>query len=104
MFPSSAGNLGVETVAGGLVHPWSLAFLPDGRMLVTERPGRMRIVTRGGKLSRPIAGLPKVYARKPGRADGRDPDARLRQKPQIYLLLRRAHRAAAAASPSRMPG
>lgn len=60
-FPSSAGILAVETVAGGLVHPWSLAFMPDGRMLVTERPGRMRIVTRGGHLSRPISGLPQVF-------------------------------------------
>ena len=62
IFPSSAGDLKVETVAGGLVHPWSLAFLPDGRMLVTERPGRMRIVTRGGQLSPPLAGVPEVYA------------------------------------------
>ncbi len=61
-FPSSAGNLAVDTVAGGLVNPWSLAFLPDGRMLVTERPGRMRIVTRGGELSPPLAGVPGVYA------------------------------------------
>jgi glucose/arabinose dehydrogenase len=61
-FPSSAGSLTVETVAGGLVHPWALAFLPDGNMLVTERPGRMRIVTRGGRLSPPLAGVPKVYA------------------------------------------
>ena len=61
IFPSSAGNLAVETVAGGLVHPWSLAFLPDGRMLVTERPGRIRIVTRAGQLSPPLAGVPKVY-------------------------------------------
>ncbi len=61
-FPSSAGNLAVETIAGGLVHPWSLAFLPDGRMLVTERPGRMRIVTRAGQLSPPLAGVPEVYA------------------------------------------
>jgi glucose/arabinose dehydrogenase len=60
-FPSSAGPLSVETVAGGLLHPWSLAFMPDGRMLVTERPGRMRIVTRGGHLSQPISGLPQVY-------------------------------------------
>jgi glucose/arabinose dehydrogenase len=60
-FPSSAGDLVVETVAGGLGHPWSLAFLPDGNMLVTERPGRMRIVSRGGHLSRPISGLPQVY-------------------------------------------
>ena len=44
IFPSSAGNIKVKTVAGGLMHPWSLAFLPDGRMLVTERPGRIRIV------------------------------------------------------------
>jgi glucose/arabinose dehydrogenase len=63
VFHSSAGDLKVETVAGGLAHPWSLAFLPDGRMLVTERPGRMRIVRRGGKLSQPVAGIPKVYAR-----------------------------------------
>ena len=62
-FPSSAGPVTVETVAGGLVHPWSLAFLPDGRMLVTERPGRMRIVTRDGQLSPPLAGVPKVASR-----------------------------------------
>jgi aldose sugar dehydrogenase len=61
-FPSSAGDLAVDTVAGGLVNPWSLAFLPDGRMLVTERPGRMRIVTRGGALSPAVAGVPGVYA------------------------------------------
>jgi glucose/arabinose dehydrogenase len=42
------------------VHPWALAFLPDGRMLVTERPGRMRIVTRDGKLSAPLGGVPQV--------------------------------------------
>ncbi len=62
IFPSSAGNLAVETIAGGLVHPWSLAFLPDGRMLVTERPGRMRIVTPTGQLSPPLGNVPKVFA------------------------------------------
>jgi glucose/arabinose dehydrogenase len=66
IFPSSAGNLSVETVASGLVHPWSLAFLPDGRMLVTERPGRMRIVTSGGQLSQPLSGVPQVFARGQG--------------------------------------
>ncbi len=59
---SSAGPIVVETIARGLDHPWALAFLPDGRMLVTERPGRMRIVTKDGKLSPPVAGVPKVYA------------------------------------------
>ena len=60
-FPSSAGPLKIETVVRGLERPWSLAFLPDGRMLVTERPGRMRIATRGGGLSPPLAGVPQVY-------------------------------------------
>jgi len=61
-YPSSAGNLVLRTVASGLDHPWSLAFLPDGRMLVTERPGRLRIVSRDGKLSPPATGLPNIYA------------------------------------------
>ncbi len=52
----------VETFAKGLVHPWGLAFLPDGRLLVTERPGRLRIVGRDGTLSPAVQGLPKVYA------------------------------------------
>jgi len=60
-FTSSAGQLEVETVASGLVHPWGLAFLPDGGMLVTERPGRMRIATRDGKLSAPLGGVPEVW-------------------------------------------
>ena len=50
------------TVARGLEFPWSLAFLPDGRMLVTERPGRMRIVTMDGTLGAPFTGLPPVLA------------------------------------------
>jgi len=61
-FPSSAGPLTVETFATGLVHPWGFAFLSGGRLLVTERPGRMRIVAKDGRLSPPIAGLPKIYA------------------------------------------
>ena len=59
---SSAGNLAITTIARGLDHPWALAFLPDGRMLVTERPGRMRIVAADGKLSPALAGVPKVFA------------------------------------------
>ena len=65
--PSSIdGNITVETVASGLVHPWALAFLPDGRILVTERPGRLRIVDRNGRLSEPLAGVPDVVARGQG--------------------------------------
>ena len=61
-FASSAGELEVRTVASGLVNPWSLAFLPDGRMLVTERPGRIRLVTSEGQLSPPLKGVPEVFA------------------------------------------
>src|SRR3977135_359883 len=62
VFPSSAGELDVRTFARGLVHPWSLAFLPGGKMLVTERPGRMRLVTAEGQLSPPLKGVPEVWA------------------------------------------
>ncbi|MEQ1697429.1 MAG: PQQ-dependent sugar dehydrogenase [Hyphomicrobiaceae bacterium] len=56
----------VEIVAKGLANPWALQFLPDGRMLVTERPGRLRIISADGKLSAPITGVPKVVARDQG--------------------------------------
>jgi glucose/arabinose dehydrogenase len=62
VFRSEAHAFRVVTVVGGLDHPWGLAFLADGRMLVTERPGRLRVV-RSGKLERePVAGLPEVAA------------------------------------------
>jgi glucose/arabinose dehydrogenase len=56
----------VVTVAEGLVNPWGLTFLPGGKMLVTERPGRLRVVGADGKLSEPVAGLPAVDARGQG--------------------------------------
>ena len=65
-FQSSAGPLKVVTVARGLDHPWSVAFLPSGRMLVTERPGRLRIVTRNGGVGAPVRGVPRVAARGQG--------------------------------------
>ena len=58
----AAADLQTVAVARGLVNPWALAFLPDGRMLVTERPGRMRIVGADGKLGPPLPGLPAVAA------------------------------------------
>lgn len=49
------------TVASNLVNPWGLTFMPDGRMLVTERPGRLRIVTQSGSVSAAISGVPAVF-------------------------------------------
>ncbi|HJT21410.1 MAG TPA: PQQ-dependent sugar dehydrogenase [Nitrospira sp.] len=64
--PSRDGVVNVETFARGLEHPWGLAFLPDGRMLVTERPGRLRLVDAQGRLSDPLAGVPAVQAKSQG--------------------------------------
>jgi glucose/arabinose dehydrogenase len=50
------------TVAKGLDHPWGSTFLPDGRILVTERSGSLRIAEKDGRVSEPVAGVPKVRA------------------------------------------
>jgi len=60
------GKIKVETLAAGLNHPWGLAFLPDGRMLVTERAGQLRIVSGDGTLSDPLEGVPEVFAKGQG--------------------------------------
>jgi aldose sugar dehydrogenase len=86
-FTSSAGQLEVQTVASGLVNPWSLAFLPDGRMLVTERPGRMRIVTSEGQLSPPLKGVPEVWASGQGGLHDVITDASFAQNRTIYFCF-----------------
>lgn len=64
--PAETPGYKLVTVAEGLEFPWSLAFLPDGRMLVTERPGRLRIVAADGRLSPPVTGVPAVFAERQG--------------------------------------
>ena len=56
----SGADVRPETVAAGLEHPWGLAFLPGGRFLVTERPGRLRVVSEKGEIGPAIAGMPRV--------------------------------------------
>jgi glucose/arabinose dehydrogenase len=79
------GVVRVETVARGLEHPWALTFLPDGRMLVTERPGRLRIVERDGRLSEPLGGVPQVHARGQGGLLDVALDPRFAENRLVYL-------------------
>jgi glucose/arabinose dehydrogenase len=64
--PSQAGTLQVRPIASGLDHPWSVAVLPTGGFLVTERPGRLRRIDANGTVSSPIAGVPEVFAQGQG--------------------------------------
>ncbi|HWU17761.1 MAG TPA: PQQ-dependent sugar dehydrogenase [Devosia sp.] len=63
---TSAGPLTASVIAEGLDHPWALGFLPDGRMLVTERSGQLRVVSSDGAIGAPIEGVPRVVARGQG--------------------------------------
>ncbi|HEY7655926.1 MAG TPA: PQQ-dependent sugar dehydrogenase, partial [Burkholderiales bacterium] len=83
--PSGETKVEVTTVAKGLEHPWALAFLPDGRMLVTERPGRLRYVTREGAVSEPVAGVPAVHAQGQGGLLDVALDPAFAQNSVIYL-------------------
>jgi glucose/arabinose dehydrogenase len=66
-FGSERHDFVAETVADGLEHPWSVAFLPDGGFLVTERPGRLRLIGADGRVDpEPVAGLPQIAARGQG--------------------------------------
>lgn len=59
-FSSDRADFRLETVAQNLEHPWSLAFLPDGAMLVTERKGRLRMIRNGSLVEAPISGVPEL--------------------------------------------
>ena len=82
---STAGVVRVDTIASGLEHPWAVAILPDGRFLVTERPGRLRIVERDGRLSAPLGGVPAVAARGQGGLLDVALDPRFAENRLVYL-------------------
>jgi len=80
-----ADALQISERARGLENPWALAFLPDGRMLVTERPGRMRLIDAQGKRSPPLAGVPAVVARGQGGLLDVILDPRFAETQRIYF-------------------
>lgn len=63
---SKSGKIQIDVIAEGLNHPWGMAFLPDGRLLITERSGDLRILNTDSSLSEAIAGTPEVYAQGQG--------------------------------------
>lgn len=63
---TETGHIQIKTIAEGLENVWGMAFLPDGSMLVTERAGRMRIVSAEGKVGEPLTGLPPIVAKGQG--------------------------------------
>lgn len=78
------GTVRAETVARGLDHPWALAFLPDGKILVTERPGRLRIIERN-RVSKPLEGVSLVFARGQGGLLDIALDPRFTENRLVYL-------------------
>ena len=76
-----------EVVAKGLEHPWAVAFMGDGRMLVTERPGRLRVVAANGALGEPVQGLPAIDARGQGGLLDVVVDADFRNNRTLYFCF-----------------
>ena len=85
--PAAAVEYRIETVAAGLEHPWSIAFLPDGRMLVTERAGRLRLIEDGRLLDDPVSGVPEAFVRSQAGLFEVLRDPRYEENGWIYLSL-----------------
>ncbi len=104
--PSSLGPLRVTTLVSGLQNPWGLAFLPDGRFLITERPGRLRIYSNG-VLSPAITGVPAVWAQGQGGLLDVAVDPNFQTNQRIYLTFAEAdanNRAGTAVARARLVG
>src|SRR5690554_1926233 len=84
---SERARFSIETVAKGLEHPWGLAFLPDGRMLVTERGSRLRLVGTDGALSEPLTGLPEIFTQRQGGLLDIALDPAFAQNSRVYLTF-----------------
>src|SRR6516225_12096336 len=66
VFNSQKATFKAETLVKGLDQPWGMAFLPDGRLIFTERAGRIRFLNKDGSVSEPVKGTPSVFVRQDG--------------------------------------
>ncbi|TXH87733.1 MAG: PQQ-dependent sugar dehydrogenase [Rhodoferax sp.] len=87
---AALADVTTQVVAKGLEHPWALAFLPDGSFLVTERPGRMRIVQRDGRIGVPLQGVPEVASAGQGGLLDLALDARFAENRRLYFCYAQA--------------
>ncbi len=92
--PAAAGGFSLEEVASGLEHPWAIAFLPDGEVLVSERPGRLRRIVANRLLPEPVGGVPAVYARGQGGLFEVLPHPQFRRNRLLFLSYAAGHRRA----------
>lgn len=90
----SVANVELVTLVEGLEHPWGLAWLPNGDALITERPGRLRLVQNGRLVPTPIAGLPEIFAQGQGGLLDVAVDPEFAQNRFIYLAYASGEREA----------
>jgi aldose sugar dehydrogenase len=102
--PARSEAYAVETVATGLAGPFAFHFLPDGRMIVSERPGRIRIVGKDGRPSPPLGGLPAIWARGPQGLFEVLPDREFARNRVLYLTYTALPEGTDPANPPRLAG
>jgi len=102
--PAHSEPFTVETVAAGLSGAFSFHFLPDGQIIVSERPGRIRLVGKDGKPSAPLGGLPEIWARGPQGLFEVLPDRDFAKSRTLYLTYTALPQGTNASSPPRLAG
>jgi len=102
--PARAEPYSVDTVAAGLSGGFSFHFLPDGRIIVGERPGRIRLVGKDGKPSAPLGGLPEIWARGPQGLFEVLPDRDFAKSRTLYLTYTALPAGTNASNPPRLAG
>jgi aldose sugar dehydrogenase len=102
--PAASARYDVETVATGIMNGFAFHFLPDGRMLLTERPGRLRIVEKTGRISDPVEGLPPMVAGGPQGLFAAVPDRDFASNRVIYFTYTAQQPGATASPPPRLAG